>query len=281
MKIARITIFMAVSLLMSITPLQTLAQDTIVQWTFPGESGLADGGIIAANLDQEIETAGGTSVIQFKNGSTTKAAQATEWQDGANEKKWKVEFATTGYTNLSLSSKLSSGGQNPGPRDFKVQYKVGDGSWTDLEESNFQVANDWETGVLTDLTLPLSCGNEPLVKIRWIMTSDTATDGSILGENGICKIDDIYIKGDILDAQDENLANTIKIFPNPSKDFVQIQYGSSLEASLFDLGGKLIQKKQSQSSVTFDLRTLNPAMYILKIEDTQTKVSINKQLIIQ
>ncbi len=281
MKIARITIFMAVSLLMSITPLQTLAQDTIVQWTFPGESGLADGGVIASNLDREIETAGGTSVIQFKNGSTTKAAQATEWQEGANEKKWKVEFATTGYTNLSLSSKLSSGGQNPGPRDFKVQYKVGDGSWTDLEESNFQVANDWETGVLTDLTLPLSCGNEPLVKIRWIMTSDTATDGSLLGENGICKIDDIYIKGDILDAQDENLANIIKIFPNPSKDFVQIQYGSSLEASLFDLSGKLIQKKQSQGSVTFDIRTLDPALYILKIEDTQTKVSINKQIIIQ
>ncbi len=109
------------------------AQDTIVQWTFPTEAAEADGGAIGANLLQVIETAGGTSEIQFKNGITTKAAQATGWNDGADEKKWKVEFETTGYTNIKLSSIVTSGGTDAGPRDFKVQYRVGEGSWTDVE----------------------------------------------------------------------------------------------------------------------------------------------------
>ena len=156
------------------------AQDTIVQWTFPTESGLADGGAITANLNQEIETSGGTNDIQFKNGITTKAAQATGWNDGADEKKWKVEFETTGYTNIKLSSIITSGGNDPGPRDFKVQYRAENGEWTDIENSEFQTANDWTTGALVELPIPTICNDQALIKIRWIMTSDTATNGELV-----------------------------------------------------------------------------------------------------
>ena len=101
-KITLITVLLIIALVGTIQ-FSSSAQDTIVKWTFPTNTGFADGGTLSSNLEQEIQTAGGTSEIQFKNGATTKAAEASGWDNGANEKKWKVEFETTGYTNIRLS----------------------------------------------------------------------------------------------------------------------------------------------------------------------------------
>lgn len=256
------------------------AQDTLVQWTFPTELALADGGIIPANLSQAIETAGGTSEIQFKNGLTTKAAQATQWESGADTKKWKVEFETTGYKSIKLSSKITSGGQNPGPRDFKVQYKV-DGDWTDVAESSFTTANDWTTGVLTDLLLPEACDNQALVKIRWIMTSDTATDGNLVGMEGISKIDDIYLVGDVLSGLYEfGFQNSIIVFPNPATDFIHIAIDGASQISLFDVTGKKIMEEVSEVPVNMNIMELNPGIYFVHIQDLKSGLTASKKLII-
>jgi hypothetical protein len=261
----------AIILITGLFQLNTLAQDTIVQWTFPTEDGTADGGVIQSNLTRTIETAGGTSNIQFKNGATTKAAQATGWDNGNDEKKWKVEFETTGYGNLKLSSKISSGGQNPGPRDFKVQYKLDDGSWTDVENSNFQTANDWTTGVLFELDLPGICDNQVLIKIRWIMTSDTASDGSVVTETGISKIDDIFITGQILNGDDEvEAALGIKTYPNPASDVIQIESVSHLQVELYDMNGKRMQTKEINTRGKIEVSALNPGIYLLKMKDLET-----------
>ncbi|MEE4258383.1 MAG: T9SS type A sorting domain-containing protein [Bacteroidales bacterium] len=261
----------AIILITGLFQLNTLAQDTIVQWTFPTEDGTADGGVIQSNLTRTIETAGGTSNIQFKNGATTKAAQATGWDNGNDEKKWKVEFETTGYGNLKLSSKISSGGQNPGPRDFKVQYKLDDGSWTDVENSNFQTANDWTTGVLFELDLPGICDNQVLIKIRWIMTSDTASDGSVVTETGISKIDDIFITGQILNGDDEvEAALGIKTYPNPASDVIQIESVSHLQVELYDMNGKRIQTREINTRGKIEVSALNPGIYLLKMKDLET-----------
>ncbi len=269
----------SVAALIAALPFYLGAQDTLVQWTFPTESGFADAAAIADNLDQEIETAGGTSAIQFKNGATTKAAQATAWQDGANEKKWKVEFATTSYSNLKLSSKISSGGQNPGPRDFMVQFKVGDESWTDLDNSYFQTANDWNTGVLENLPLPVACNNQQLIKLRWILTSDTATDGSILTETGISKIDDIFITGDIIDATEELTQTKMAIYPNPAIDFMILEHQSSVEINIYDMSGSSMLQMQSNNTEIIDLSALKPGVYIFRLRDIKNG-SINSQRIL-
>ncbi len=169
----------------------TFAQDTLVQWTFPGNDSLADGGI-AANLTKTITTTA-ASAIDFKNGLTTKSAQAVGWDNGKDAKYWIVEFSTQGYSNISLSSIITAGGANPGPRDWKVQYNTA-GSWLDVSNSVFTVANDWTTGALTNLSLPSACDDQASVSIRWIMASDTAIDGSIVASIGVSKIDDIYVK---------------------------------------------------------------------------------------
>jgi len=97
--------------------------EVIVGWTFPGNSAVADTGI-NVNLEKEIYTIGGTSEIEFKNGFETKAVQASGWEDGMDSKAWVVSFSTQGYSDLIISSMQSSGGNDPGPKDFKLQYSI-------------------------------------------------------------------------------------------------------------------------------------------------------------
>ena len=131
--------------------------EVVVGWTFPGNSSVADTGI-AVNLDKEISTMGGTSEIQFKNGFETKAAQATGWNEGMDTKAWVVSFSTEGYADLAISSRQSSGGADPGPKDFKIQYSLDAGtSWTDVSGSDIVVENDWETGFVDKIELPDEC----------------------------------------------------------------------------------------------------------------------------
>ena len=275
-----LTVFTMIAVL-GLFQMNANAQDTIVQWTFPTADGTADGGILL-NLDKVIETSGGTSEIEFKNGATTKAARATNWENGADEKKWKVEFETTDYGNLKLSSKISSGGENPGPRDFKVQYRLEDGSWMDIENSDFQTANDWTTGVLFELPLPEECNHKSLIKIRWIMTSDTAVDGSILSETGISKIDDIFITGELIDGEDEIHFNSqISVFPNPASDFIQIQNESSIQIELYNLSGKQLISMQTKNNETLDVSRLVPGTYLLRIQNLETNEITSKKLLIK
>ena len=257
------------------------AQDTIVQWTFPSADGTADGGI-PLNLDKIIETSGGTSEIEFKNGASTKAARATNWENGADTKKWKVEFETTDYGILKLSSKISSGGENPGPRDFKVQYKVEDGSWTDVENSEFQTANDWTTGVLVELPLPEECYNKSLIKIRWIMTSDSAVDGSLLTETGISKIDDIFITGELLDGEDEiDFNSQVKIFPNPASDFIHIQNELNLRIDLYNYSGQKMISIETKNNETIYVSKYVSGAYLLRMTDLETQSVTSRTILIQ
>ncbi len=254
------------------------SQDTLVQWTFPTESAYADGGIIAENLNMFIETAGGTGEIEFKNGATTKAARATGWHEGADQKKWRVDLVTTGYHNLKLSSKISSGGQNPGPRDWKVQYKL-DGGWIDVANSEFIVANDWNTGNLNYLILPQECADQSSLKLRWIMTSDTAHDGSIVGENGISKIDDIFVTGEILDDFPEEETVKIVTYPNPANDFLNIESTKELTGQILNYKGQVIDNINIKGNVKLDVSGYNPGLYMLIIKDEKNR-SITKKVVI-
>ncbi len=262
--------------------LNTNAQDTLVQWTFPSDTGVADGGSIPSNLSQVIETAGGTSAIQFKNGLTTKAAQATGWDNGADAKKWKVEFETTGYTNLKLSSKMTSGGSNPGPRDFKVQYKAG-ASWTDVPNSDFQTANDWTTGVLVNLSIPSECDDMNSIQLRWIMTSDTANDDSLVDSTGTCKIDDIFITGTIITSAKNEISSKseINIYPNPTTDYINIESNSASIIKLYNIIGEEIISLNSSNFEKIDVSKFNSGIYFIKIENLNDKSVISQKIIIQ
>jgi len=173
----------------------TVTKETnIVYWTFPNspDNAIADGGI-AANLTKEITcTAGG--LLQFSNGGkTTQSAHASGWDNGEGTKYFHVEFSTENYKNVRISSAQRSA--NTGPKDFKLQYKIDDGSWEDLVET-INVLNNWIVGNLEEVELPATANNQASVSLRWVMTSNVSAEGGVVQSGGISNIDDIYIFGD-------------------------------------------------------------------------------------
>jgi len=258
------------------------AQETIVEWTFPDDSAdsIADGGI-EVNLDKGIYTMGGTSNLDYKNGFETKAAQATNWDNGTELKCWVIEFNTENYGDLLLSSKLSSGGNDPGPRDFRADYKIGDeGTWTEVPNSAIITANDWETGVLDGLPLPGECTNQSSVYLRWIMTSDTSSAGTLVEQGGKIKIDDIIITGTDVSGVEDADWNKINIFPNPFAETITIQnINEEYHCQIIDMTGRMVHSSNIANGQQLNLSQLNSGIYNLQLFDEKGNFVISKKII--
>ena len=272
-------------LMMLMMGIAVFAQEVIVEWNFPDDNpdSIADGGI-AQNLDKPIYTMGGTSNLNYKNGVTTKAAQATNWDNGTETKCWVVELDATNFGSLMLNSKMSSGGNDPGPRDFRVDYKIGeDGNWTEVPDSEITTANDWETGVLENLPLPEECNNQPHLYLRWIMTSDTSTAGVPVEPGGKLKIDDIVITGTDISATGENpMANSLLVFPNPFARDIQIQFpGREFCAKITDLTGKVVFETKVTENASIGLDQLPDGIYTLQCFDEDGNYLAGKKLLKQ
>ncbi|NQV03664.1 MAG: T9SS type A sorting domain-containing protein [Bacteroidia bacterium] len=255
-------------------------QIVIAQWSFPtgtAADSIADAGIVA-NINKTIYTEGGTSAIDFsKNGFTTKAAQATEWNDGADLKCWVVEITTTDYDHLTISSKQQSGGNNPGPRDWKVQYRIGaGGNWTDVPNSAIEVQNDWSMGVLDSIELPEECKNQASVFLRWVMTTNTNSTGNPVEASGINKIDDIIISGTLINTAIPESDNSIRlsIYPNPCTSQVTIS-SSELITSLIvtDAAGRVVSNKTPQSKeISFEVGNIPVGCYFIRVLTSSSQV---------
>ncbi len=179
--------------------------DTLVGWNFPNnpDDNIADAGI-AANLTKTITNTASGTTIYTATGVTTFAASNTNWTTGTGTKYWEVEFSTQGYNNVTVQSKQRS--SNTGPRDFKVQYKVGlAGTWTDIAGATILDSNDWVHGILLPTLLPSETFDQASVYVRWIMTSDIAANGTVVATAGTSRIDDIYLKGSLISADAEIL----------------------------------------------------------------------------
>ncbi|NCU03328.1 MAG: hypothetical protein GXC73_05015, partial [Chitinophagaceae bacterium] len=171
------------------------AQTTLVEWNFPNgpDDAIADAGI-PVNLTKTISAVGASGTLSFGLlGATTYSASNTGWDNGSGTKYWTVDFSTSGYYSITISSKQQS--SNTGPRDFKIQYRIGAGLWTDIPGANITVANNFTSGVLSNIALPTECDNQSSVSIRWILTSNTSVDNGLIGSTGTSRVDDIILKG--------------------------------------------------------------------------------------
>jgi predicted RNA-binding protein with TRAM domain len=168
----------------------------VVSWSFPNnpDDATADGGV-NTNTSKIITVGGAVTGLNFNSaGATTNSANSTGWNSGNGSKYWEVDFSTVGHYNTRISSKLR--GSNTGPRDFKLQYKLGSvGTYADVPSSNITAANDYTTGVLYQLVLPSECDNQTSVYLRWIMTSNTSINGGTVASGGSANIDDILVEG--------------------------------------------------------------------------------------
>jgi hypothetical protein len=247
-------------------------QVDIAKWTFPTGNpvdSLADQAN-ALNQAKYIHTQGGTSALAFKNGATTKAAQATGWDNGKDAKSWQVEVNTTGYNKIELSSKQTAGGSQPGPADFKLQYRIGtDGTWMDIPGGTLRVGNDWTTGVAASLRMPDECGNQASVYIRWVMTSNLDMNGAALLSTGISKIDDIAITGEVASGIENPSSEnrTVTAYPNPCSGLLTVSSEKEIRnIEVFSItGSKVCDIVQNSRSCKFDTSGLKGGHYVLVI----------------
>lgn len=165
------------------------SEEVLASWDFSNSDQKTTGGI-EANEDAEIVVIGAIGYTYPSGPSIS----AKDWRNGEDSKYWQIIVNTKDYSNLSLSSKQRSSGT--GPKNFKVQYKIGSGgTWENVDGTNITVADNFTTGVIEDVSLPPACDDQSELYIRWIMTSNTSVNNGTIGENGTSRIDDIVIKG--------------------------------------------------------------------------------------
>lgn len=77
-----------------------------------------------------------------------------------------------------------------------------------------------------------------------------------------------------------NLVNQIKIHPNPTSKFIQLNINKSYEIQLYNLTGQIIFSKKANPNEQIDVSSINSGIYISKISYDQ-KTSYQKIIIIK
>ncbi len=174
----------------------TLASTSnIVGWTFPVSGATLTADVTNANNSGRAISISSGSIVSSSGASGTDFSASTNTWTAAN-KFWEISVNTSGYKNIKVSSQQIA--SNTGPRDFKIQYKVGaGGTYTDVTGGTVLVANNWTSGAVNNLALPEACDNQALVYVRWIPTSTTAVNGTAIAAGGTSRIDNVYIKGSL------------------------------------------------------------------------------------
>jgi hypothetical protein len=259
------------------------SQEEIVKWTFPNNllSDTVQNGTNALNLTRTIR-AEGTSSIIMKNGATNYAAQATGWDNGMDSKNWNIKFKTTGYNHVQLHSKQQAGGANGGPKDFKIQFKIGStGTWTDVAGGAVSLGNDWTTGVISNLDLPAECQNQSnSVYIRWIMASNNDISLPAITSNGVSKIDDIFVTGMLITGlADQKAAKGLNTFPNPSTSAfsIAIEKTTSL-LEIYNTNGQMVYKTIPEKEILTIEKDFPAGLYFIKAT-SNGKVSFAKHIV--
>jgi len=270
------------------------AQDTLVGWTFPEGTHnaianignvLNKGGMfIEADSINEIPFV--KSISFALNGYLTKSASTVLWDHAKDLKCWKFSCDATGYKSLKIYARVSSDSNQPGPRDFKMQYRMGCCSpiWHDIPDVDpFIVSTDWTTGFLNGIVIPSDADNMAGFQMRFVCNSDTATDGTILKTSSRSLIDEVYVTGSKISSINESkLSFEIEIYPNPATDIIQLKSQKTmLGYKLFDLSGKIIKSGLINSPVyRISCSDLTPGCYFIDVS-LQGNYHFNQNIIVQ
>ncbi|MBN1198175.1 MAG: T9SS type A sorting domain-containing protein [Bacteroidales bacterium] len=249
------------------------AQDTITGWTFPvtlvPDSLNANLGL-AGNLGYDIRFEGTDTTyntIFFVDGTSDYAAATAGWDNGAAEKFWSIKFKAENYSTIKVSSAQSSDGANPGPKDFQLQWRLSGGIWEDIDEGAVTVADDWTTGVVTELPVPITGQGTSSIYIRWLITSTTNSAGGMLEPTGISIIDDILVTGiNTLGVNEILFTNKVTVFPNPNYGIFQINTQIPPERiSIYDMNGVKVYDNFSARRTTSVNLDLSLGLYLVKV----------------
>jgi len=282
----------SVLVMLFLLPFCVSAQDTIVGWSFPVDqdtSAYANFGIsgnLGARFIAAEDTGGVERLITWTNGVADYAATAEEWNDGDSVKFWSVKFKAVGYENLSLYSLQRSGGNRPGPKYFKAQYRFSGGEYMDIPGSDtITVANDWTTGVIANLALPAECNDTNIsIYIRWLQLGNIASDGSTVNDSGSSKIDNIFILGSpvSISVKENESAVTLNVYPNPANDFLTIEANENTLVKVMNLIGNVVSETMMETkSIRMDVSDLSAGLYFLSATDLKSNQTVTRKVVIR
>lgn len=268
------------------------AQDTLVYFKFKVVNDSSNTGGNAFNIeDLMLRDTSYHSKLSYVGGvdgnpPADYSLSATGWDNGMDAKFFFTSFSTSAHQNITFSSRQKS--SNTGPRDFKVQYKIGvAGTWTDVTGGTVTVLNDaFASGTLTNIALPAGCNNQPEVFLRWIMTSNTSANASTVAAAGTSRIDNVFVYGDPIGVGivDNNKNSSLRIYPNPASDFFHVDNsnGANLTIEVFTvLGAKVISQVSDNINVDVDVRNLAKGLYYVQIVNNNSQNKTTAKLVVK
>lgn len=275
----------------SITGTKILTEgDTLVGWTFSNtkmSDTIADIGILI-NRNRVIHLKADSMIMMINKTSFTgpSCAQAMGMSNAtAEEKGWYIDFDATHYRDLKLFSRQNACMTHSGPKSWKIQYKVGAGSWTNVPNGEIVCALNWVKAAVIALPLPADCNGASHIELRWITTSDTnvagATSGTLLvTDSSMTRIDDIRIIGNFYNDISENISDQIfEVYPNPSIGLINILTDTkSKNITIYNCVGQQIFSDNISGKVTIDLNKFGKGLFIVKLQNNS--YTLTERLII-
>ena len=183
-----------------------------------------------------------------------------------------------------MSSKQQADATNPGPRDWKVQWKLSGGTYADIVNGSVTVANDWTSGVINNLPVPVTGQGTSSIYIRWILTSDKDINGGTLASTGIASIDDIVITASsTLGTNDILFTNRILITPNPNHGEFTVSSSEPMDhIRVLDLSGRVIRNADNAGlSSAIHMQNLAKGQYVLSVKFDDQESWYNRPFIIE
>ncbi len=281
-------LFVVLTLLVSFAS----AQDTITGWTFPVNTGTDSlNANLGTNQNQgydlrfqlyQTPTSDSTiNTITFIEGATTYAASTTGWQEGNGVRFWSAKFKAGDYKNFKVSSKQRS---TDGPRDFKLQWRLSSSAFEDVPGGTITVADDWTTGVVNQLEVPITGQGTSSVYIRWVMNSNTDVNGGTVAPGGSSAIDDIIVTAQSTLGTEEILfTDQVAVYPNPGKGIFTVQSTRTLtDIAVYDETGKTIRLLNHPGSKTsVDMTGFSKGIYFLKVRFVDNDQTYTRKFILE
>jgi len=267
------------------------AQDTLVYFKFKVNVDSSNTGGNAFNLNDFMlrDTSYHAKLVYVGgvdgNPPADYSLSSSGWANGMDTKFYFTSFSTSAHQNITFSSKQKA--SNTGPRNFKVQYKVGSGgTWADVTGATVADTNDaFVLGTLTNIALPADCNNQPEVFLRWIMTSNISANGSTVQAAGTSRIDNVFVYGDVITgiSQNENL-NNIRFYPNPTTDIFHVNNlaGDNITVEVYStLGSKVLTQVSEEKDIVVDMRTQAKGLYYVQIVNNVSQNKTTGKLVVK
>ena len=201
------------------------------------------------------------------------------YENGANES-WLVTPAVNmdAISNRAFSFSMTSYNSNKtvgecGEGQFEVYYTATfDGStidksnWTRFTSvDNVQLGD--ESWVWVDVDLDVSAITGEAIYFAFVHKSD-ATNGTTW------ELDNVLLTGNVTRVEEYSKADRIAVYPNPAHQTISLTEEAHL-VEVCSLSGRTVIKMQEvKAHQAINISTLQPGIYIVKIDDTVTKVAV-------